>query len=239
MAYARPILTARMSQTDLLRIAAKFGLAASELGRSVAKAVNDTAKKGAAISRKRVRATVMLRAKRVKDAIQVAVRATPEDPSAVIVLDRHAKGRSNRPTLISFGGKPKNPPYLTKAAKKRRELGKKQRKRKEFSYQILKAGPRVILAGAFVALPTKRGTGTPGVSRAITDDSAVALAFRRSGRSRYPLNVPLGPSVAALWQNPANKIAVDVMTELNAYLPKRIHGRAQQIYDAKWKRVST
>lgn len=237
----RPTLIATMSQTDLLRIAAQFGLAARELAKATADAVNDTAKKARGETRKRVRAYVNLPANRINTAIDINVRAKPDSPSATVVLDKHAKGRSERPSLISFGGKPGKPHYEGKAHKKRRAKAGGAKPSPAFSYQVLKAGPRKILPGGFVARPTRRGlgAGSPGVSRQITDGSGAALAFVRRGKPRYPLNVPKGPSVAALWQNDENGIRKDIMAELGPYLAKRVQGQAQRIYDAKWKKVNS
>jgi hypothetical protein len=225
------MLTAQLSTADLTRIARKFGLTARELSKAAAGAVNDVAITGRGRTRKQVRAKVTLPASSVNPRINVAVRAVPQDLSAILKIDdgrndteetavNQNTGGRGRPSLMSYKGRPKTPDYGRKRTKKGRA-----KKRRQFSYQILKTGPRKPFAKAFVAR-IRHGSG-----------AGYTQAFIRRGAARYPLLVPRGPSIAALWQNPETGIAKDVMSDLNERLPKRVEGRAQLILDQKFKKA--
>lgn len=225
----RPTLISSVSTADMLRVAASFGLSARELGTAAARAVNDVARTGQGQTRIQVRAHITLPAARVNDAINIISRATPQRLSATIALDHRARGQDRRPTLMSFKGRPSKPqPTRTKTGRRR--------KRKPFTYQVLKAGPRIDLPGGFVQTGQEfAGGNVKGNLR----QAGRAQAFVRKGKGRYPLRVPRGPSVAAIWQNPTNQVAAPVLEQLNQRLPERIQGQAQRLYDQKWKKVST
>jgi hypothetical protein len=222
--------TAQLSTADLTRIARKFGLTARELSKAAAGAVNDIAITGRGRIRKEVRAQLTLPARTVNNRVRIAYRASPVALSAGIRIDAgrgddfsevsfgQNKGGRGRPSLMSYKGRPKTPDYGRGRTKKGRA-----KKRRQFSYQILKTGPRKTFGKAFVAKVTE-GFG-----------KGVIQAFIRRGEDRYPLLVPRGPSIAALWQNPQTGIAKDVMSDLNKRLPSRVEGRAQLILDKHFR----
>lgn len=225
----RPTLISSVSTADMLRVAANFGLSARELGKAASRAINDVARTGRGRARKQVRAHITLPAARVNEAIDIISRASPERLHATIALDHRARGQDRRPTLMSFKGRPSKPqPTRTKTGRRR--------KRKPFTYQILKAGPRTELPGGFVQQGQEFAAGN---IKGNLRQAGRAQAFVRRGRSRYPLSVPRGPSVAAIWQNPANQVAAPVLEDLNQRLPERIQGQAQRLYDQKWKKVQS
>lgn len=244
-------LTAYLSNSDLRRIAQSYGLSAAELDKAAVRAVNDVAKTGRGRTRKAVRAHVTLPAKRVNKSVEILVRAKPSSMRAVIGIDakgRRATGQTRRPTLMSFGGKPKKAEFSSKSAVKRKAMSKRERrrkrklKRKPFTYQILKSGPRKTLAGGFVQEPgsaSERNRSRRG-GNLVTDAQGNAIgggtvqAFVRKSGKAYPLIVPKGPSVAALWQSDDNDIAQDVLADINQTLPSRIQGQAQRIYDKRF-----
>lgn len=232
-----PTLAVSLNSSDLLRIADKFRLSSIQLRKAVADAVNDTAYRGRGLTRKRIRSFVTLRASRVNAAVEISAKATQENPTAAISLDRHARNQPLRPSLISYGGKPTKPPYESASAARRRSRGRKARTT-PFSYQILKSGPRLVLPGGFVARANKRGSfwggrGAPAVP--LEPGTGSVQAFRRVGKARYPLVAPKGPSIAALWQNEQTGIAADTLKDLRTLLPQRVQGQARRIYDSQFK----
>jgi len=234
----RPQLAVVLSKSDLMRIAEKYKLTANDLAKSAARAVNDVAKTGRGLTRKRVRAYVNLPTKSVNPRVEITKRASPDDLHATIVLDAAKHGKRRRPTLMSFKGRPKKPSYEGKAAlkNKQRPRGKKRKlKRKGFTYQIQKTGSRKTLPGGFVARTTRRFNVGGGFES--LGSGGNVQAFRRKGRARFPLVVPRGPSIAAMWQNPETGIAIDITTELNRRLPERVQGQARRIYDGRFKKV--
>lgn len=221
---------ATLDTKAMLRSAASFGLTARELDRAAASAINDVAKTNRNVTRREVRAYVNLPASSVNPRIQQTERATPQKLKAVVTIGvrRSASGSkaSDRPSLISFGGKPNKP----RKEAKRTKTGKLTKSaRAPFSYQIVKGGPRRILPGGFVQRPYSSRGGT----------SRPPLAFMRDGRSRYPMLVPKGPSIPAIYQaTQQNRVAANVHKEMEGRLPSRLQGQAQRIYDRRWRKVA-
>lgn len=238
---SRVMLQIGLSERDLLRVAAKFGLTAQQLSRATVGAINDTAITGRGRVRRRIRQYVTLPARSVNQRVIVAKRASEADPVAIITMDRGRTARE-RPTLMSYKGKPSRPPYEGRVAERRRAAkaqGKRLRPRRirPFTYQILKSGSRQTMPNAFVARPRRRGTRMGGTVD--IGNTGNVQAFVRRGRSRYPLHVPKGPSVAAIWQNESNGVAADVLKDLRDALPRRIQGRARMILSSHFRRVAS
>jgi|GEM_PF-3735549 len=228
------MLSAQMSQTDLSRIAAKFGFTAKETETVVARALNDVAKTARGRIRKSVRAYLNVRAKSVNDRVDIGRRARPGELRATVDIDKLSRSRA-RPTLMSFGGKPKEPWYEGKKASLIKRRAAKQRaatgrrgvtQPKPFTYQIVRGGSRDTLQGAFVArISTGNAEGN-------------VLDFKRVGRKRYPLVVPKGPSVAAVFQNAANGVGREALADLPDLVASRIEGQSQRLLNSQFKKVS-
>ncbi len=234
-----PFITAKLDTDQVLRFASKLGLSAKELSKAQVTAVNDVAKTTRGRVRKEVRAYLTLPARSVNQRVEVGRKATPTKPEATVVIDRKVSrsggGASARPTLMSFKGKPKVP----RREGKRTKTGKLTKSaRAPFTYQIRKGGSRRLLKGGFVQRPRRRFNLQSGGFDALEGEQR-AQAFRRQGKARYPLSVPRGPSIAAVYQNPETKIADRVTADARERLPGRFQGQARRQLGRTFKRALT
>jgi len=203
-----------MNTKDLLRIAAGLGLTARQLDTAAVRAINDTARHARGKTRKAVRAYLTLPANSVNSRVDVSEKAKRGSLTAKVSIGRAGDKRANpRPTLLSYKGKPKHP----RSEAKRTKRGKLTKSaRAAFSYQITKAGARKTFKKAFVQ---RRRDGANNVQ-----------AFVRGGEARYPLVVPRGPSVSAVWQaSDQNNVAEPVLKDTNQHLPHETQRQSQLI----------
>jgi len=217
-------IVASLDTTDLLRIAAQLGLSSKELNKAAVTAVNDTAKRTRSEARRQIRAYLTLPARSINRRVELGKRATPDDLTATVRLDRvdrrEGGGASARPTLMSFKGKPNKP----RSESKRTKTGKLTKAaRAPFTYQITKTGGRRMRPGMFVQRQTTTG---------------LAMAFKRVGKNRYPLWVPRGPSIAAVWQFDQNKVADKTLADLRGALTQRMLGQGRRQLARTFKAVA-
>lgn len=198
---------------DLTRLAQSFRLTAKESDLALTRAINDVAKTGRSQIRKKYKAYVTLPVKSIDRRVQIDKRATKSNPVATLTVEKGGSSRS-RPSVLSYGGKPKNPP------KPGRTKTGRVRKRKPFTWRVLKTDPPRTIPGVFVA-KTRRG---------------VVQAFRRTGPNRYPLISPKGPSLSAVWQKHEEKFSGPILTDLRERLASRIQGQMRRIHDGKFKK---
>lgn len=132
---------------------------------------------------------------------------------------------------MSFAGKPN----LPRSEGRRTKTGRLTKSASaQFSYQITRQGGRKTLPGAFVQRATRRSNFGGGFS-AVSDQRA--QAYVRQGRARFPLVVPRGPSLSAVYQQ-QDDIRRRVTDDARMRLPERIVGQSRRIYDRRWRRVA-
>lgn len=123
-----------------------------------------------------------------------------------------------RRSLRSFKGSPKKPRHemaRLKSGKLRKSV---------FRYEIERG--------------KKRTAGDVFVQRSLRA-AKEAIPFKRVGRGRYPVTVPKGPSVPAIWQaKNKNRVAREVIVVTRDMLQQRIRGQTFRILQQQMRTMS-
>lgn len=232
------MLTLTLNDRQLFAAAERFALTSRDLQRAQAAAVNDVAKRARNNKRRLFRAYLTLPAKSVNERVEIVKRASASNATAVVTVDRRSRGGGSggntRPTLMSFQGRPRVPQAEGRRTKRGR-LTKSARA--PFTYQITKNGSRKTLPGAFVQRATRRFNLNGGGFTGVSDQRA--QAFVRKTAARFPLAVPRGPSLSAVYQSPErNNVQKEVVADLRDRLPRRLADQSRRIYERRWRRVA-
>lgn len=235
-------LTYTLDPNDLKGVAEACALTAKQLQAQVRGAINTVASQAVKSIREQVAAYVTLPKSSINPRIEIVKRASQNDLTAIVKLDRRSRGGGQtgnaRPTLMSFGGAPRTPRKEAKRTRKGK-LSKSGRKAFEpFTYQILKAGGRRRLPGGFVQRATRRFNLQKGAIDPLSDPSK-PQAFQRRGPERYPLTVPRGPSISAIWQSEQNNINERSIGDIRRDMVTTLRERANRVYTESYRKVSS
>lgn len=222
---------------DLRGIAERYQLTARQFSAAVRGAVNDAAIKARDKIREEVAAYITLPVSSITPRIVVVKRASNSDPTAVLKLDSRSAGNNARPTLMSFAGSPSVPRREAKRTGKGNLTKKGRQAFETFSYQITKTGGRRILPGGFVQRATRRHNLQTGAIDRLSEPTR-PQAFIRTGPKRYPLAVPRGPSIAAIWQSESNAIDERAIRDTSLVLAARMRERAGELLESVYKKAA-
>lgn len=137
--------------------------------------------------------------------------------------------RGRRPSLRSFRGTPKKPRHEMARSKSGRL------RKATYRYEI-ERGQKRTAKDVFVQRTSRAGYQ---LGSGLDRYWGRAMPFKRKRRSRYPLVVPRGPSVPAIYQaKNQNKVAREVLKDSRALLRKRIHGQMFRLVQQQMRTVS-
>lgn len=226
---------------DLRHAAQAYRLTARQLQAQARGAINEMAAQARDSIRAKVAAYVTLPKSSINPRIEIVKRASQSDLTAILKLDRRSRGGgatgNARATLMSFGGLPRVPRNEAKRTKTGK-LSKKGRQAFEpFTYQILRNGGRKRLPGGFVQRAKRRFNLQTEVIEPLSDPTR-PQAFQRRGVERYPLVVPRGPSISAIWQSDINTVAEESLRGLREHGVSRLRERAQAVYAKQFQKAS-
>lgn len=235
-------LSYTLDPKHLRGVAEAYGLTAKQLQAQVRGAINDAAKNAQDTIRDQVAAYVTLKKSSINPRIKIVKRASQKNLTAIVALDRRSRdggsGGNARPALMSFDGSPKVPRTEAKRTKKGKLSKTGRRAFKTFSYQITKGGGRITLPGGFVQRPKRRFNLQGGGFDQLGAGQG-AQAFRRVGPGRYPLVVPRGPSISAIWQSKQNNIGEQSIAHVRGFMVDRLRDRSQTTFNKRFRKVSS